>query len=89
MRNELGSYAPSMIHWTAQAKECYDINCNCAVCSVFPLITQECNMKAVVLELIKQVGQPTAENCRNWSFYGYGRKRNLSNCARKDDIAES
>ena len=76
MHNDLGFFAPSMVHWTKQAKECYELGCNCGICSVYSQLPGECNMKAVVLELIKQVGQPTAENCRNWSFYDYGRKRN-------------
>ena len=76
-RNYIGNYAPSMTYqWTKQAVECYQLNCDCILCNIpQQMHSQKCQMKAVVLELIKNVGLPTKENCRNWSFYGYGRKR--------------
>ena len=84
MDNELGSYAPSMIHWTIQALECYKIGCNCRRCSVkVQLKSQKCQMKAVVMELIKETGLPDEDNCKKWSFKGYGRKRDISEQTRK------
>lgn len=79
-RNELGKFAPSMtFQWTKAAVECYQLNCECILCSIpRQMHSQKCQMKAVVLELIKHVGKPNEKNCRNWSFYGYGRKENTA-----------
>ncbi|MBE7084243.1 MAG: hypothetical protein E7373_06570 [Clostridiales bacterium] len=78
MRNELGNFANSMVHWTMQAVECYRNGCICRNCDV-KIKSQKCQMKAVVLELVKMFGEPKEEDCKSWSFKGYGRKRDISN----------
>lgn len=64
--NELGKFAPSALrYWTATAVECYDSNFDCLHCRCYYLVeSQECQMKAAVLELYRKFGEPTAENVR-------------------------
>lgn len=77
-RNFIGAYAPSTTwQWTKQAVECYEYGGNCAICGI-KMESQPCQMKAVVVELVKNVGKPNEKNCRHWSFYGYGRKENTA-----------
>ena len=77
--NYLGSYAPSLTHkWTKQAYDCYKMGCNCIKCYIpQQMISQECQMKATIFELIKNVGIPTQQNCTSWSFKGIFRKKDL------------
>lgn len=79
MRNDLGHFANSMVHWTMQAVECYRKGCNCLKCTVKnQLKSQKCQMKAIVIEIVKKFGEPKEEDCKSWSFKGYGRKRDIS-----------
>jgi hypothetical protein len=71
MRNELGNFANSMIHWTVQAVECYRNGCICRNCDV-KIKSQKCQMKAAVLELFKKFGKPKEEE--NWSFTENGKR---------------
>ena len=86
MRNDLGVYAESVVNWTVAALDCYKLRCNCSKCAVKPLIkSQPCQMKAIVIELIRTVGYPKEENCKSWSFKGYGRKKDFSKSKRKNN----
>ncbi len=45
--------------WTPAAIECYQRGCNCSICPIKNFITsQKCQMKSVVIELVKVYGAP-------------------------------
>ena len=50
--------------WTKLAKDCYMIGCRCSKCDfVEPHLTKICQVKKVVLELVREFGVP--EDVRN------------------------
>ena len=45
--------------WTEEAINCYKRGCNCSICPIKNFITsQKCQMKRVVIELVKVYGAP-------------------------------
>lgn len=44
--------------WTQQAIECYTIGCRCSQCEMNELMKGKCQMKHVVLELVRVLGRP-------------------------------
>ena len=89
--NELGKFAPSCLRsWSSSAVECYNSKFDCLHCPVYYLMeSQECQMKAAVLELYKKFGEPTAENIRrsydvaNRPDMAYGKRKNNSKLYQK------
>ena len=79
-RNELGYFAPSMTkQWTKSAVECWQKCFKCEDCPVYwQMTSQPCQMKAAVIELVKNVGLPNENNCRSWSFYGYQIRKRIN-----------
>lgn len=49
-------------NWTPTAIECYELGCNCSVCSInkiyFVGSSYRCKMKEVVIELVRKFGAP-------------------------------
>lgn len=85
MRNDLGHFQNSMVHWTMQAVECYRNGCNCLKCTVKnQLKSQKCQMKATVIEIVKRFGKPKNEivkgsfvkNGKRYYFDGEGKDDN-------------
>lgn len=54
--------AKCLINWTPSAIQCYKSGCNCSKCTVIKglesITPKNCNMKAVVLNLVKIHGAP-------------------------------
>lgn len=50
------------LNWTKQAKDCYKMGCCCPVCEIYQNVFKEsgykCQMKYVVLELVRRKGIP-------------------------------
>ena len=56
--------AVAVRRWTQTAMECYKRGCNCDGCyykDFFNGTSQRCQMKASVLELVRQYGAPNVE----------------------------
>lgn len=47
-----------VLHWTQTAYECYKRGCNCWMCPTQDLISEKCQMKTAVKDLIKTRGLP-------------------------------
>lgn len=47
-------------HWTQSAVECYIRNCNCSGCETQTLMNEKCQMKKVVKELVRVLGNPSS-----------------------------
>ena len=64
LSNFLGMINDGELHWTSTAKECYKSGCRCSKCLIPDLREEKskCQMKAVVLELVKKFGVP--EECK-------------------------
>lgn len=46
-------------YWTCTAKQCYLLGANCEKCSILPEdIKKRCQMKYVILLLVKKLGKP-------------------------------
>lgn len=41
--------------------ECYELRCNCSLCQIKNIIESRCEMKNVVVELVKKYGAPNIE----------------------------
>lgn len=53
------NYYGSLGRWTQLAKDCYRRNMNCEGCELLPeLESGKCQMKSIVVELIKKFGAP-------------------------------
>ena len=60
--NALGKYV-SFPYWTEGAIRCYERGCVCGEdCGTFQILGRNCNMKACVLETVRNLGIPTEEN---------------------------
>lgn len=55
--NDLGKTA-SQRRWTRQATLCYYLGSNCSKCDIPKDIIPQCQMKATILELVKEFGKP-------------------------------
>lgn len=88
IHNELGCVAESNLRrWTVSARDCYLIGGNCEICPYFELMKNQprgCQMKAVVLELVKAHGKPKEEiadveensdPCANEGFGTHGKSK--------------
>lgn len=51
--------------WTPTAIDCYKLGCNCSKCHINMIMETQCYMKAVVVELVKKLGRPTARKYRD------------------------
>lgn len=47
--------------WTEQAIECYKLRCNCSLCQIKNIMESRCEMKNIVVELVKKHGAPNIE----------------------------
>jgi len=47
--------------WTQSSIYCYKIGCNCQKCDIYEIMETKCQMKRVVLELVKLYGPPKIE----------------------------
>lgn len=51
--------AANLRYWTESAKECYERNCICKNCDIFPKrFWSKCKMKSYVLALYTKFGKP-------------------------------
>ena len=52
-----------LLHWTPAAIQCYKSRCKCSSCDIIKglctITPENCNMKAVVLQLVKKFGRPS------------------------------
>lgn len=55
--NDLGKTV-SQRKWTRQATLCYYLGSNCSKCDIPRDITPRCQMRATILELVKELGVP-------------------------------
>lgn len=59
MINDLGIALKSLtIRWTKEAKACYDNGLRCSMCPIAEDIKLQCQMKPIVLELVRKFGKP-------------------------------
>lgn len=55
--------------WSYTAIKCYMIGCNCSVCSSVPKwFKSQCQMKRSVKGLVKKIGVPTDEDCKEFKI---------------------
>lgn len=47
--------------WTQSSIDCYLIGCNCSICKLKKIMSAKCQMKQVVVELVKKFGAPNIE----------------------------
>lgn len=47
--------------WTQSSIDCYLIGCNCSICKLKKIMNAKCQMKQVVVELVKKFGAPNVE----------------------------
>lgn len=47
--------------WTQSSIDCYLIGCNCSICKLKKIMSARCQMKQVVIELVRKFGAPNVE----------------------------
>ncbi len=51
--------------WTPTAIECYELGCRCSKCNLYKIYFShssfQCKMKETVIELVRKIGAPKAE----------------------------
>lgn len=45
-------------HWTYDTKHCYKRGCICRGCPMADLIGKQCQLKGMVIELVRLIGKP-------------------------------
>ena len=67
MINDLGfvAYKSLVVRWTRSAKACYDNGLRCSMCPIAEDIKAQCQMKPIVLELVRKFGKPHRERDEN------------------------
>ena len=48
----------SIVRWTQQAKDCFDLNCQCQDCIIYRTIETQCLMKRLIPKIYKRFGLP-------------------------------
>ena len=51
-----------LLKWTPTSIDCYEIGCNCNKCELYRILNTKCQMKNVVMELVKKFGAPNINN---------------------------
>lgn len=52
--------------WTRSAVECYEIGCMCSRCYLPLIMETPCQMKIVVMELVRKFGKPETKHKRDF-----------------------
>ena len=56
-------------NWTPTAIDCYSIGCSCSKCNLYKIYFEnnifQCQMKQIVIELVRKYGKPILEGNKN------------------------